>query len=133
MANAYGIYFNYYQTAGQTSAAILKRNTIAGHSGAGILIDGTNGAEVAVTAGGSLSDANTIENNCGYNVQMVNFPYPRGILAPRNYWGATCEPLVLDGLSGLSHRSGTCQGHVLALDKCRTHGDLHQHILPALR
>ena len=98
VANAYGIYFNYYQTAGQTSAAILKRNTIAGHSGAGLLIDGTNGADVAVTAGGSLSDANNIENNCGYNVQMVNFPYPRGILAPRNYWGATCEPLVLDGL-----------------------------------
>ena len=30
---------------------------------------------------------------------MVSFHYPRGIPAPGNYWGATCESLVQDGFS----------------------------------
>ena len=52
VANAYGIYFNYYafQLGGQRSSAVVKRNTIAGHSGAGMLMDGTNGREVGMTS-----------------------------------------------------------------------------------
>lgn len=83
------------QQTGTTATVWATDTTIAGNR-TGVQITGAGGTGPDVTLGGSLSAACTIADNCDSNIRLVSSP--SDVAATYNFWGATCESLVQQGI-----------------------------------